>query len=522
MSSHFRKSVFVWLPYIFLLIIFLIELFTILTYNDGTFVYSLDDPYIHLRLAQNIVRGTYGINLGDPASPSSSILWPFVLAPFALLGAEQYVPLVLNLIISLGIIAINGHLFDLILGHNLKDRPEIKAFLVVIILIATNTIGLIFTGMEHLLQILLGLILLAGLIEECQSHEVKKWLVLVIILGPLVRYENLALSLPAILYLVFRKQFRSAIFVGGLIFVLLGGFSFYLHSLGLPWLPASIMVKSSVVGDQGLIFGLLFNFFHNIFSVREGVLVIIGFLSFLYGALFYPAATADKLISAWGAVAAAFHLLAGSFGWLFRYEIYIWAVIILGNAYIYRQNLIRFITNNSTIKVTLFVSVSLGLLCTNFISATLSTPLASSNIYKQQYQMRRFVLEYLKQPVGVNDIGWISYQNPYYVLDYYGLASYGSPEYLERKVDSQWMETLAQKHDVRLVMIYEDVFSGQIPADWVVLGKLYLRDLKISPAESAVTFYATSPGDVSQLQLLLEQFTPTLPSGAEFVFSQNG
>ncbi|HEY9151334.1 MAG TPA: hypothetical protein VIN60_00495, partial [Anaerolineales bacterium] len=162
MTDHFRKSFFAWLPYLLLVIVFLIELFVILKYNNGVFVYSLDDPYIHLRLAQNILKGTYGINLGEPASPSSSILWPFLLVPFVLLGIEQFAPLAINLIISLGIIAVSGYLFGMILGDDLKDRPGVKAFLVIVILLAMNIIGLIFTGMEHVLQILLGLILLAG------------------------------------------------------------------------------------------------------------------------------------------------------------------------------------------------------------------------------------------------------------------------------------------------------------------------------------------------------------------------
>ncbi|HEY9151685.1 MAG TPA: hypothetical protein VIN60_02275, partial [Anaerolineales bacterium] len=340
-------------------------------------------------------------------------------------------------------------------------------------------------------------------------------------LGPLVRYENLALSLPAILYLVLRKQFRLAILSSGSILVLIGGFSFYLHSLGLAWLPASVMLKSSVAGSQDLVAGVLFNFVHNIFMVREGVLTIVGFLLFLYGALFYFSNTEDKWISAWGAGAVALHLLAGSFGWLFRYEIYIWAVIVFGNAYIYRRHLIQFLTNNSMLKVVTFISISVLLLCANYVSTVFTTPLASSNIYKQQYQMRRFVLDYLHQPVGVNDIGWISYQNPNYVLDFYGLASFGSPEFSQRKTDSQWMETLAQDHDVRLAMIYQDAFLNQIPADWILLGQLYLRDLRIAPAESIVTFYATNPVYAPQLRALIEKFIPTLPPGADFVFLQN-
>jgi hypothetical protein len=55
----------------------------VLIKTHGHLVYSLDDPYIHLGLAENIAKGHYGINLTEYSSPSSSILWPFLLVPFA-------------------------------------------------------------------------------------------------------------------------------------------------------------------------------------------------------------------------------------------------------------------------------------------------------------------------------------------------------------------------------------------------------------------------------------------------------
>ena len=67
----------------FLLIIVLLEFLDIMRLNNGLLVYTLDDPYIHLSLAQQILKGHYGINAGEFSAPSSTILWPFILAPFA-------------------------------------------------------------------------------------------------------------------------------------------------------------------------------------------------------------------------------------------------------------------------------------------------------------------------------------------------------------------------------------------------------------------------------------------------------
>ena len=53
---------------------FAVELVAILRLNAGRFTYTLDDPYIHLALAERIRRGLYGINPGEAASPASSLL----------------------------------------------------------------------------------------------------------------------------------------------------------------------------------------------------------------------------------------------------------------------------------------------------------------------------------------------------------------------------------------------------------------------------------------------------------------
>ena len=51
--------------------------------SPGRLTYLVDDAQIHLRLAEQLSHGTYGINAGMASSPSSSILWPLLLTPFA-------------------------------------------------------------------------------------------------------------------------------------------------------------------------------------------------------------------------------------------------------------------------------------------------------------------------------------------------------------------------------------------------------------------------------------------------------
>jgi hypothetical protein len=70
----------------------------ILVLNRGRFVYALDDPCIHLAISENLLHLTYGVNAGETASASSSIIYPVLLAPFAPWRIHEYVPLAINLL----------------------------------------------------------------------------------------------------------------------------------------------------------------------------------------------------------------------------------------------------------------------------------------------------------------------------------------------------------------------------------------------------------------------------------------
>lgn len=68
----------------------------ILLLCHGKLIYTLDDPYISLALSDQIAHGHYGINATEPASPSSSILYPFLLALFAWAPWQDWAPLIIT------------------------------------------------------------------------------------------------------------------------------------------------------------------------------------------------------------------------------------------------------------------------------------------------------------------------------------------------------------------------------------------------------------------------------------------
>ena len=57
-------------------VLFAVELIVSINLAGGRLVFTLDDAYIHLAVADQILSGGYGVNPGEFSSPSSSIIWP--------------------------------------------------------------------------------------------------------------------------------------------------------------------------------------------------------------------------------------------------------------------------------------------------------------------------------------------------------------------------------------------------------------------------------------------------------------
>jgi hypothetical protein len=118
-------------------------------YNDGHFIYALDDAYIHMSIAKNLAeRGVWGVSDYGFASASSSPLWTFLIAltyiPF---GASELTPLIMNVMFAIGV--------NVAIHHGLRRYhvPNGISFIVqisLIILLPMNT--LVLGGMEHVLQ----------------------------------------------------------------------------------------------------------------------------------------------------------------------------------------------------------------------------------------------------------------------------------------------------------------------------------------------------------------------------------
>lgn len=502
----------------FLLLSVIAELISILILNNGILVYTLDDAYIHLSLAENILNGHYGINLNEFSSPSSSILWPFLIAPFSFL---EIFPFLINLIAAV----FNVVVFSKILNISLNiTNEQIKKIIVtstlIVLILATNLVGLIFCGMEHSLQVLLVTLIAYGLILEIEKNKVENWLIFVIIISPLIRYENLAISLSALTYLFLRKNFKKSIFSFFLIVFFTGIFSVFLISLCLDSLPNSVFAKSEIVSSSGKL-SFILNNLHNSLAKRQGVFLTVGILFLISFSLFIKE-TNKKQFAITSSIAIFLHLLFGNYGWYNRYEIYVWTFLILIIIYFLSPYAVHLIEKErANIKKIIFVLICfLSITSIRYVIDLFTIPLASNNIYEQHHQMHRFAVDFYKKPIAVNDIGYVSYKNDNFVLDLAGLSSKEALNYWKNGGNIELLSSLVKKRNIELIMIYKDLLIN-IPNEWLEVGDLKLEKKRITPAGSNVTFFATNQIAYQEIKRKLELFKKTLPSSVNFTFKDN-
>jgi hypothetical protein len=485
----------------------------ILILNGGRFGYTLDDPYIHLAVAENIARGGYGVNPGELSAPASSILYPLLFAPVASFGIVEWLPLLFGLAAALGTVWLWSRIVATALGGTADPRGRLATSAAVTLLIAaTNLIGVMFTGMEHSLQLFATALLLAGLVEERERGTAPWWLWAAIVLGPLLRYENLALSIPAAVYL-FLAGYRVAAATAALVLLaLLAAFSAFLAANGLGILPTSVLLKSGAVASGGNVAALLGAFVRNLF-LRQGALLAL--MCALLGAAALGAADArTRAFARWATAAVLLHLLVGGFGWFDRYELYIWSTALLSLIVVFAAALRRMI---AAVRPLPLLAGAAGITLAighPYIYTTLKTPLGANNIFEQQYQMHRFATQYLRAPVAVTDLGWVAFRNDNYVLDLWGLAHRGAAEARTRG-DESYMGELARAHDVQVAMLY-GAWYARPPEGWHAVAEMRLSRQRMTPAGDAVTFYVLDAREEPRIRRLLAEFGATLPRRVPF------
>jgi hypothetical protein len=495
-----------------------------LPFTGYKFIYGLDDPYIHLALSERITRGEYGINPGEIASPSSSVIYPFLLTLGFYLDIPEAFPFWLSLISMAGALwMVAGFIWDRVAENG---TPPSHWFIIlggVGIVFSLNAPTFPMIGMEHPLHILGTVMVLRGIHGLLGGNKRDAILVSIgSVLVPLARYEGIPLGLAGVGTLILFGHYRAGLLSLLGFGVPMGAHMFMLWKAGLPLMPSSVMAKS----------GLLYNFaVTNLSQLLKLIWIRTCDVldEFLYNACHYPLPwvhyftftiffllTLMPLVRGesaryrylWLVVVLVLymHLLGGGYGFLGRYEAYAVTAMIIGLGSALPSILPRVGRQ--------IAFMGIFFICSEIHVPTISlTPSASTTIYVQQYQMHRFATEFFPYPVALNDLGWMSYGNKAYILDLGGLASDTIRVIHQRGTwTPEFIRDLALQKGIVYAMIYRS-WMPSLPSEWCLVG--VLKTFNTVAGNDKVSIYLINPAYRQQMEAALDEWEKTLPMGAK-------
>lgn len=470
--------------------------------HAGLFEYPLDDVYIHLAMAQGIIGGTYGINPGEVASASSSILYPLLLLPFPGSEFQRLLPLLWN---TAGVFGL-GWLWGDALRLGGVGRREAVA-MAVLGPIALNMPGVAYLGMEHTLHAIAALATLTGLWRFLTTGQVTFGLILGIVLAPMLRFEGAALSLLAASVLCLRGRFWTGAALAVTVVLTLGLFAGFLVHLGLEPLPSSVLAKVKRVGGSfDPVLTLALNLMRGQGALLGGLALVMMFVMLRWRK---ERGRPEFVLATVLALAIMAQLVLGQIGWLFRYEHYLIVVAVAGLILVG----VRIGPLPQGAAVLALAVTAFNVLPTLIGSYSWNT----RAIHLQQGQMARFAVAFLKAPVAVNDIGMVAWKTDSYVLDLWGLAS---TEALGLRVADAaqrtpgWAGKLAARDGVGYAMIYDQWLPGAMGDGWRLVAHLTMDPPKGQLGSFDVSFYAMGASHEQLMRAAVHAFAPTLPQGA--------
>jgi hypothetical protein len=509
----------------------------ILRATGGRLIYGLDDAYIHLAIAKHIAQnGVWGVTPFGFSSSSSSILWPLLLAgAFKLFGAREIIPFVFALAAAAGLMAVLYREWT-----RRGDRPGWALGMLIAWMLLLPLGPILFNGMETMLQALVSVALAAVAVRFLADEKTGRVLPLCLLaaLASAIRYEGCFIAASVCLLLVFRGRWKAALPVALSAAVPVIVFGMYSLSQGWSFLPNSVLIKHSVVdtaSPAGLWTALArpFQAITDINVMRLPLwqsLAVIVLMMLLLRARTVPIRSLwdDRLLPAvLFLMVAVLHSFGIASDWFFRYQAYlnalgIWAIGCAGIPGLDFAALRRHAAAAvAAVCAAILVAVPLA---DAAVQAVWKTPLASRNIWQQQYQMGLFLkANYPQEAVAANDIGAIDFLDDLRLTDLSGLASRAV---MRAEQNGSWQRDLAGTLDaltsadgVQIAVIYDNWFDynpatgrAAVPPDWVRVAEWTIPD-NVVCGGATVTWYAVDPQQADGLRSALEQFAAELPAG---------
>lgn len=494
----------------------------VVTANQGHLVYAVDDAYIHMAMAKNLVNhGVLGVTPEGFTSSSSSIIWPLLLGlGYLLWGVNDWMPLALNIVFAIASLAV--------IGFYLRQAGA-RGWLILGLLLAAvflmPAVPLIYCGMEHHLHAFAAICLTGSLwrvLSSTSAHPVSsKLMLMTAALVTASRYEGLMMVgvVCVCLYLEQRRSLALRVGIAGAA----APVAFAVLSLSRGWsaLPNSVLLKGAMPA----------------FGATEDVLNTLGLRSLrqLLDAphVFVLVISAAILLTIWslkregvdrqsggrralGPLLALLlcttllHMQFAKTGSFIRYESYLvlLGVFVLGLASTrFRPRLLKSPYGYAAaIVLGIVLAYPLALRAT---WAHQNIARATQNIYQQQYQIGTFLRTYYPQgAIVLNDIGAPSYLADIRILDVSGLAT---QEVADMKraggLTREQLASLARQGSFEFAILFE---APYIPEDWVEVARWKISQNLVCWRDT-VSFYVIDPDVGEKLVENLRAFCPSLP-----------
>jgi hypothetical protein len=481
--------------------------------TGGRIIYVLDDPAIHLGIAQMLLHhGTWGVQPGVYQSASSSPLWDVVLAGTMWISrAAAIVPWLLNVFAGVWLIWAVGSRQQVLRPRRSSPLSVLAtAALVVVVLFMPS---LTMVGMEALVHCAMVVQLVAWMHDRAVGRisQVPTWaLCALAALAVLTRFETVwVVAGVGLGYLIdgwtrhphdrsaLARRLQTVVWLGVATAAPVAAYAALNQAMGQGLLPNSVLVKTPGTESPQV-------FVDRLNSDRVVALLLI--LAIVYLAIARPPTRQAIVPAVTLLVAIPAHTVFAQYGDFDRYQAYLialgvyFALSVAGEAIPDRTNAIAV----TTLAILTITPVLWSLL--------VLTPASADNTYQQRYQAALFVQRYYQgRPIATSELGYISLLHQGPVTDLLGLGDYEVLKHRMNGTDNQaFYSDLARRRQFPIAIDYPFTLGSRTPANWILVGRWDLHE-RLVTAYKSLDFWATSPAAAIKLRADLIDNAHLLP-----------
>lgn len=497
--------------------------------TDGRLIYCLDDTYIHMSIAKNVIdHSVWGVTQYGFSSSSSSIIWPILMVlGYLVTGVNEWMPFFLCCVCAVILTMITVRYLS---RYYTNPLAQFGTAILVLIMMCVPT--LIFSGMEHILHALLSLAFVERSVNLLTRKESgrrdRAVIVLLSILLTSTRFEGVFLVLVVASLFLLKRRSRDSFLILCAGFFPIAAFAVFSVSNGSNLLPNSLLLKghspsiSTTKGVLKLVGGLVVK---RLFYARYLTVLLVMSVLLVWRHIKVHGLVLNERI----APAVIFipvlllHLEFAGLHAFYRYDSYLImlglvAIFIAATEFLRTIDFTKLKIPGLLSRVSLVTVVLLLFypLVSRSLLALQHTPKASQNIFEQQYQMAQFLDLYFEgKTVAANDIGAINFFSDIRCVDLMGLADDEvTSARLNGKFSPAFVDSLTGSRKVDIAILYDKWFvpTGGLPSNWRKLGE-WKVDNSVVLGSDRVSFYAVDPYSADGLAASLSDYSTRLPSG---------